>query len=200
MREAHASAHPLHVVLRSKFRPLRSQFVFATVRKALAAATRARPDFRITQFSVQHDHLHLIVEASDKATLSRGMQGLAIRVAKAVNTLLARRGKVWADRFYSRALTSPRSVRNALAYVLNNFKKHRAAGGALIDPYSSAPFFDGFSELRGTPAWDLPASPQLPHSPRGVPPPLFADEIPIFIAKTWLARVGRRKAGLLPLD
>src|SRR5450432_2917702 len=71
-RAAHASSHPLHVVLRSKFRPLRSQFVFPTVRLALAAATRAREDFRVVQFSVQGDHVHLIVEARDKSALSRG--------------------------------------------------------------------------------------------------------------------------------
>src|SRR5258708_1736120 len=34
-RELHASSHPLHVVMRSKFRPLRSQFVFPTLRNAL---------------------------------------------------------------------------------------------------------------------------------------------------------------------
>src|SRR6201747_1252216 len=63
VREAHSALHPVHVVLRSKFKPLRSQFVFPTIRKALAKATRVREDFRITQFSVQGDHVHLIVEA-----------------------------------------------------------------------------------------------------------------------------------------
>ncbi|HEY4157661.1 MAG TPA: hypothetical protein VGM29_06170, partial [Polyangiaceae bacterium] len=74
-RPKHAHAHPVHVVLRSKFRPLRSQFTFPTVELALARATRARLGFRVVHFSVQHDHLHLIVEASSKRALSRGMQG-----------------------------------------------------------------------------------------------------------------------------
>ena len=127
------------------------------------------------------------------------MQGLAIRVARRVNRLLSRSGKLWADRFFSRALTSPRSVRNALAYVLNNFKKHRAAGAAQIDPYSSAPYFAGFRELHGKPPWDLPRSRHLPLTPQGVPPPVFDDELPIFEARTWLAGVGWRKAGLIAL-
>ena len=199
MRGPHAAAHPVHVVLRSRFRPLRSQFVFATVRQALAAATRARPGFRITQFSVQHDHLHLIVEASGKTELSRGMQGLAIRIARQVNRLLFRRGKLWADRFFSRALNSPRAVKHALGYVLNNFRKH-GKPSLRIDPYSSAPFFDGFRELRGNPAWDLPPTPGLPLTPLGVPPPHFSDELPIRAARTWLGRIGWRRSGLISLS
>ena len=198
-REASSPLHPLHVVMRSKFRSLRSQFVFPTVRRALADATRAREDFRITHYSVQGDHLHLLVEANGKQALSRGMQGLAIRIARRINQLISRTGKLWADRFFSRALTSPRSVRNALAYVLNNFKKHRAPSGTQIDPYSSAPYFDGFRELRGKPPWDLPRSRHLPLTPHGVPPPTFDDEIPILEARTWLGHVGWRKAGLIAL-
>jgi len=197
-RQASSPLHPLHVVMRSRFRSLRTQFVFPTLRKALAESTRRRADFRITQFSVQGDHVHLVVEADSKQALARGMQGLAIRIARRVNRLVSRSGKLWADRFFSRALTSPRSVRNALAYVLNNFKKHRPSGIARIDPYSSAPYFDGFHELRGRPPCALPKSRGMPRAPQGVPPPA-AEEIPISAACTWLARVGWRKVGLVSL-
>lgn len=194
-REAHSSLHPVHVVLRSKFKPLRSQFVFPTLRKALAKATRVRKDFRITQFSVQGDHMHLIVEASSKLALSRGMQGLAIRVARAVNALVNRRGKVWADRFFSRELKSPRTVRNALVYVLNNFRKHRAAGAARIDPYSSAPYFNGFQELGGRAPCELQASRMLPLIPRGVAPPEKSEAVPVLCSGTWLGEKGWRRSG-----
>ena len=49
---------------------------------------------RIIEFSVQGNHLHLIVEAENSDALSRGMQGLAIRIAKALNSLMERAG--WA--------------------------------------------------------------------------------------------------------
>ena len=197
VREAHSSPHPVHVVLRSKFKPLRCQFVFPTIRKALAKASRARKDFRITQFSVQGDHVHLIVEAGSHSALTRGMQGLAIRVARAVNGLMNRTGKLWADRFFSRELKSPRVVRNALAYVLNNFRKHRAAGGAQIDPYSSAPYFNGFRELGGSAPCELQSTRTLPHVPRGVAPPEKSEEVPIIGAKTWLAEKGWRRGGAI---
>jgi putative transposase len=196
----HSESHPVHVVLRARFRPLRSQFVFPTVQRALARATRANPGFRIVQFSVQVDHLHLIVEASDKLALSRGMQGLAIRVARAVNRLTLRRGKLWADRFFARALASPRAVRHALGYVLGNFRKHRASGAATIDPYSSAPYFAGFRELRGRAACERPETHALQLSPCGLSPPRLARDFPISAAKTWLARGGWRRAGLLSLN
>ena len=198
-REAHRAAHPLHVVLRSRFRPLRSQFVFPTLRRALALASRARPEFRVVQFSVQSDHLHLIVEAETKQALSRGMQGLAIRVARAVNRLVCRTGKVWADRFFSRSLPSPRAVKHALAYVLNNFRKHGVARGSRIDPYSSAPYFAGFSELRGRAPCELRAHAAMPLVPRGVAPPRSPSELPILPPLTWLVEKGWQRAGSISL-
>jgi hypothetical protein len=73
---------------------------------------------------VQGNHLHLLVEAADKAALSRGMQGLAVRVARALNRVAGRRGKVFSDRYHSRPLATRREVANALRYVLQNFRHH----------------------------------------------------------------------------
>ena len=203
VRESHRAEHPLHVVLRSSFQPLRSQFVFPTLRAALARATRARADFRVVHFSVQLDHLHLIVEASTKTALARGMQGLAIRIAKQINVLVGREGKVWADRFYSRALTSPRTVHHAIGYVLGNFRKHAHPGTHpfryRIDPYSSAPYFAGFVELHGFAPRELAPQRELPLTPRGVPPPKFDAETPCLHANTWLAKIGWKRGGLLTL-
>lgn len=59
--------------------------------------------FQIVHFSVQSNHVHLIVEA-DGESLERKMRGFMVSVAKRLNLLLARRGRVWRDRFYSRAI------------------------------------------------------------------------------------------------
>jgi REP element-mobilizing transposase RayT len=203
VRPAHAERHPVHVTLRARFKPLRSQHVFPTLRRALALATRCHAErFRILQFSVQLDHVHLIVEARDRVALSRGLQGLAIRIARGVNALVRRRGPLWADRWHGRALTTPRAVKRALVYVLANFRKHRAPHAAL-DPYSSAAFFSGFRELGGVCARDLLArgDPRLRASlaielrsvlrlaASGTPSPVVA-------ARSWLARLGFRRRGL----
>ncbi len=180
----------MHVTLRARIAPLRSQFVFPSVRLALVRAARRAPDrFRIVHFSVQREHVHLIVEAKDKRALSSGVRSVAIRVALYVNELLSRRGPLWADRWHGRALSTPREVRNALVYVLMNFRKHaKRVLRAGVDPYSSALWFDGFRGLQ-----------------TGVPPPLAeaarwrslpaADARRDFAPRTWLLCAGWRTRG-----
>jgi len=118
------------------------------------AVARERPAFRLAQFSLQTNHLHLIAEADDRESLSGGMQGLLVRIARALNALWRRRGSVFADRFHERALRTPREVRAALVYVLQNARRHgiRVLG---VDPYSSGAWFEGWT-ARITDATKLP--------------------------------------------
>jgi hypothetical protein len=122
--------------------------VFPTVRAVIAAANRralSLARFRIAHFSVQHDHLHLIVEAVDRKSLWNGVRGLSVSLARRINRLVFRRGQFIADRWHGRALSTPRAVRHALVYVLGNFRKHTRST-SLVDEYSSAPYFTGFAE------------------------------------------------------
>ncbi len=134
--------------------PLREQVLAREIARRIAqanASPRLRTVFRIVHFSIQDDHLHLVVEAADGA-LSRGVQGLAIRVARHVNALLKTRGSFWGDRFHAFELTSPRAVRNAIVYVLMNVKKHlRGWRESTIDPCSSAPWFFSAANARDSP-------------------------------------------------
>jgi hypothetical protein len=160
------------------------------VRNAIAAANRAKPGrFSAVHFSVQGDHLHLIVEASDHAGLVEGMRGLCIRLARRVNQLLSRRGRFLADRWHGRALQSPRAVRHALAYVLGNFRKHACDRGAPLDVYSSAPYFSHFIEFPyGAPFLTEPLL------ARALSPP---EEPVVFPATTWLLSSGWKRHGKL---
>jgi REP element-mobilizing transposase RayT len=191
-RPLHQARHPVHVTLRSAFRPLRSQHVFPTLRIALACANRRAPNrFRIVHFSVQYDHLHLLVEASDKRTLSSGVRGVSIRIARYVNGLLGRKGRLWADRWFGRELTTPRQVRTALVYVLANFRKHaRKRPPRGIDPFSSGAWFDGFRGYR-------PEQARVPWAGRA-PPPFSRSETDAARHREWLVRPARtRLAGLV---
>jgi hypothetical protein len=172
-RPAHESRCPVQVTLRAVARApsLRSGAVFPAVRRSLARSSRT--GFRVVHYSVQQDHVHLIVEADGRTPLQRGVQGLAIRVALAVNRAVERRGRLWGDRYHARALPTPREVRASLVYVLLNFRKHlRAAPG--IDPRSSGAAFGGWGETQQRPDRDA----------AGVAEP-----------RTWLATVGWRRAG-----
>ncbi|MBI4704698.1 MAG: hypothetical protein HY744_26645 [Deltaproteobacteria bacterium] len=98
-RPAHDGRQPVHVTLRIEraVGRLRLRPRFEAIRKALGAGA-ARFGLRLVHYSVQDYHLHLLCEASDRRALGRGVQGLAVRLARALNRLLGRRGKVCADR------------------------------------------------------------------------------------------------------
>ncbi len=176
-RAPHDRHCPVHVTLRARndVPSLRRDRIFPFLCTALAAASTAH--FRLLQFSIQGDHVHLLVEADDSQTLQRGMQGLAIRVARAVNRAVGRVGAVWADRYHSRPLRTPREVRNAIVYVLQNWKKHRREPRG-VDPCSSGPWFAG---------WRTCVQHVVGPSPTRPP-------------RTWLARVGWLRYGRLGVD
>ena len=96
----------------------------------------SRPEFRVAHYSIQSNHLHLIVEAFDRHTLTEGLRGLFARAARVLNGIWKRRGAVFSERFHERELRTPLEVRNSLVYVLFNARKHgdRARGP---DPLSS---------------------------------------------------------------
>ena len=143
-RPGHAARFPLHVVMRARQDApgLRRGQVFREVRVALQEGA-LRAGFRLIHFSVQGNHLHLVVEAVDKVALSRGMQGLAVRIARAVNRAADRKGQVFADHYFARELKTPAEVRRAVRYVLDNWMLHggrdpqtdaRASAAPLVHP------------------------------------------------------------------
>jgi len=166
---------PLHVGLRlvRGLPDLQRRLWFRLVVQSCERAAARREDFRVTHYSVQGNHLHLIVEADDRQALSRGMQGLTIRIARAINRRAKRSGRVFADRFWSRVLATPREVRHAIAYVLGNSRKHAERMGLWItppprDPFSAGPGSDrpGLHEPR---TWLLREGWTRAPAPRGMP-------------------------------
>ena len=104
-----ASRHPVHVTLkfRRELGNLRRQSTFNALERALVAGKVGR-GFRVVHFSVQSDHIHMMCEAKDALSLGKGIQGLCIRMARALNTLLKRKGTVFADRYHAQILKTPR--------------------------------------------------------------------------------------------
>ena len=135
---------PAHVVLRiQRGLPwLRTPKTYRVLERAFRAG-REKGDFRLIEYSVQRDHLHLVVEAGNRRQLSRGMQGLMIRIAKALNRFWRGRvGRVFADRYFALALTKRWQLWRTLRYVLQNGRKHGVWNvKAKPDPYSSGRWF-----------------------------------------------------------
>lgn len=183
--------HPILVTTRvvDGLGSLRRSDAYLAVRAATLTVI-SRADFRIVELSIQHNHLHLIAEAADAAALSSGMQAFLISIAKRINgeTISGKlhRGKVFADRYHARPLSSPRAVRNALCYVLNNWRRHRedqlgVAASWKIDPYSSAIGFAGWKEREGV----------------RFPLPVGYRRLATRPATTWLLRIGWRRHELI---
>jgi putative transposase len=185
-RPAHDRRHPVHVTIRivGSVDGLRRKDIYLALREA-TIVTAKREDFRIVQMSIQRDHIHLLVEADDKRALSNGVRGFSISAARQINKTITARGgdrrtgRVIGDRFHARPLTSPRAVRNVLAYLLGNWRHHgedRAAHAQAwkVDPFSSGATFSGWKELEHSPVlWPLPRAYQ----------PLI-----VFQPRTWLLR------------
>ena len=156
---------PLHVTLRvaEHVWNLRSRRSFRVIEAALRGGAD-RFGVRVVQFSVQGNHIHLLVEAPDRDALARAIKGLSVRFAKGLNRLMGRSGRVLADRFHSHLLATPSEVRRAMDYIRNNARKHATQWGdhygpSYVDPFSS----DG-------------------------------SDIPLPAATTWLVRDGWRRA------
>ena len=190
LRPEVSATSPIHVVLRTlpSVPRLRQATMYRAIRHALEQAFRTAA-FRVVHTSIQSNHLHLIIEASHRDALRRGMQSLAITAARAINRAAGRRGKVFAFRYHATRITTPRQMRNTLAYVLNNWRRHgedqrsARARAAKIDPYSTAIWF---GHWRGTERFEVPSG--------------FAA-LPAANATSWLLTTGWLRHGAIdPLE
>jgi REP element-mobilizing transposase RayT len=199
-RKNFPSEHPCHVTLRVR-RGIPRLRQWNVVREIEAAFRRGneRKDFRLVHYSIQDDHAHLIVEAKNRDALGRGMKSLAGRFAFAVNRALGRpSGKVLAGRYHLRVLASCTQVRNALAYVLLNARRHAAKRlarlrkrGKEVAPIPRNGILDAASSARWFFGWrdDI----RVDRSP----PPALGAEPAVAEPTTFYLRGGWRRAGPL---
>ena len=171
--------HLVHVSIRivEECESLRRRAAYHVVREAIADACE-QFSTRIVHFSVMSNHVHLICETLDSKALSRAVKGLCVRLARRLNRLWQRSGAVIEARYHARALKTPREVKNAIAYLLQNARRH-GLPYAGPDPCSSGVWFDGWERI-------LNDDPLRTKSPLPLP-------------RTWLLSVGWRRHGPIPL-
>jgi REP element-mobilizing transposase RayT len=183
-RRARIDPHaPQHVTIRVRGGlPTLRQPRFVRRFRATLSRACARDGFRVVHYSIQRDHVHLLLEAHDKHAIACGMKSLGARLGKLANRLFKCRGKVLDGRYHVRPLPTPLEVRRALSYVLLNHRHHAAQRArptpkAALDPASSGRWFDG---------WRITT-----------PPPDPADAREVASPTTWLLRTGWRRHGLI---
>lgn len=236
-RPEHGGRYPVHVTMRAvgKLPSLRNERIRNLLLRAISAQSRRLGNFRVVHFSIQRDHLHLVLEAgvplpcapqlvlpleeprpkgptrsltddagggsvdggahareeaSPEALLRSGMIGLATSLARRLNRMLGRRGKVWDGRHHRRDLESPTAVRRALLYVLQNHVHHGLARPGALDRFSTASEFPVWTSTPrpagGAASGALDASGFDPSTSQG--PPGRAP-------RSWLLRTGWQRAG-----
>jgi REP element-mobilizing transposase RayT len=128
---------PQHVTIRMlpSVWNMRSRRCFSVLQRAMWMGSTKDFGFKLVHYAVMGNHIHLIVEANGKDALSRGMQGLNIRIARALNRVMGRRGRVLSDHYNAEILQSPSQTLRARAYLLRNARKHYGWRGT--DPFAS---------------------------------------------------------------
>lgn len=191
-RERFAARFPLHITLRivDHAPSLRRHAPLRIIQRAIERFGH-RDDFRIIEYAVLGNHIHFIVEVSSAEVLALRMQGLEVSLARRLNRQFDRRGMLFAERYHSRVLRTPREARNALRYVLSNYRQHEARRGEelardWIDPFSSAFWFDG---------WRDPVQLREPRQRE-----LLSVPCPAARPTVWLLTTGWRRWGPLTID
>jgi putative transposase len=180
-------SQPIHVTCPALPRvgSLRHDALYEAIRAASVIAAR-HDDFRIVHLSIQRTHVHLLVEAQSGRALTAGMCSFLISAARQLNARVRRGGGRVFERYHARSLSTPREVRNCLAYVLNNWRHHREHRGVswLVDKYSSGVAFDGWKELG--------------HGARFAVPP---DHVELVVRRprAWLLTTGWLRHGLVSI-
>jgi putative transposase len=209
-RESFKPSEPVHVTLRVErdVGRLRTRSRYQAIRAATITVLK-HEDFRIVHLTIQGTHIHMLVEAQGRASLAKGMKAFEISAAKHLNAAASnagswwersklrregkplpkrRLGSVFADRYHSTVIRTPKQARHELAYVLNNWRKHREdrANGSRawhIDPFATGWLFQGWKERADEPfAWKLRET---------------YEPMPVWWPKTWLLSEGWRRHGLI---
>ena len=133
----------------------------------------------VSQFSIESNHIHLIVEVEDNESLTRGLLSLQGCVIWGLRRIFSYFGAVFAGRFHLHAIASPREMKHAIMYVIFNHAKHCGVP-RFADVFSSA---FAFKELR-----------EFVKAVR--PPPRWQHEIDRGLSRprSWLQTTGWKRA------
>lgn len=127
-RELVTRKTPLHINFKYRTH-IRTKDCLRLLKRAIANGRKF--GLRITHFSLQSNHIHIIAEADSNSILTAGMRSLTITFAKGLN-----KGKVQLERYHLHVLRGPRETKNAVMYVLFNKQKHEKGTYSNIDEYT----------------------------------------------------------------
>lgn len=136
----------LHLTLKIKKEKssLKNKFILKTLQNSIKKARLL--GLKVLQYTLEYDHVHLLVEASNNISLGKGMQSLGISFSKGINKIKGQKGSVFKTRYHFRKLKTPQEIKNALSYILGNGIKHKEAF-SILSPYNSLSSVRDFKNL-----------------------------------------------------
>ena len=97
---------------------------------------KGRFRFRIKNFCLMGNHIHLIIEPLDNENLSRIMQWILSVFARNHNIKMGIKGHVWYDRFHSTIINSMRQMLRTFMYIAFNPVKAGISDNPLKHQYN----------------------------------------------------------------
>jgi REP element-mobilizing transposase RayT len=119
----------LHINFKVRF-SIRNKVCLGHLKKAIQNARSH--GLKVLHFSLQSNHVHLLVEAVDNEILTRGMRSLTVTFAKRMG-----RGRIQLERYHLHVLRTLQETKNAVNYVLFNHQRHTGSKTAHVDSFSS---------------------------------------------------------------
>jgi len=103
---------------------LKNKAVLKVLQRAIVNARKK--GLAVIHYTLEFDHIHLLVESGDHQELGKAMQSLGVCFSKAINRLRGIKGTVFKTRYHLRKLKTPTEIRNVIKYILGNTVKHGA--------------------------------------------------------------------------
>lgn len=122
---------------------LKNKTTLQLLRRAILKARKM--GLSIVHYTLEFDHVHMLVETNNNETLARGMQSFGITLSKGINKIKATSGQVFKTRYHFRKLKTPSEIKNALAYILGNGIKHKSS--SFINQYNTLMAVKNYGKL-----------------------------------------------------
>jgi len=129
-------ASSLHLTIKVKKikAEIKNKAVLNLLKRAISNARKQ--GLIIIHYTLEYDHINLLIEADNNSTLAKGMQSLGVTLSKGINRLKKLKGAVYKHRYHFRQISSPSELKKVMSYIFNNGLKHKSAR-SLVNPYNS---------------------------------------------------------------
>ena len=104
---------------------------------ALLQQAKNKYPCKLYSYCLMNNHIHLILEPSQKDNISRFIQSLAGNYASYFNKIYSRTGTIWEGRFRCSEIRNERYFISCLHYIENNPLRAKIVPSAELYPWSS---------------------------------------------------------------